>query len=62
MNGAEIMKYVVERASEPSTWRGAFFLLTAFGVTIQPELQDAILAAGLGLAGLVGVLTRDQAS
>lgn len=56
------MKYVIERAGEPSTWRGAFFLLTAFGVVVRPDMQEAIISAGLAVAGLVGVITKDKVS
>jgi len=52
--------YFLSRAKEPSTWRGAILFLTAIGVPIAPQLQEAIITAGLGLAGLVGVLTPDR--
>lgn len=50
--------YILERAKEPSTWRGLILFLTALGVPIAPELQTAIVSAGLGLAGLIGVVTK----
>jgi len=52
--------YIIERAREPSTWRGVILLLTAVGLPVAPELADAIVAAGLALAGLVGVLSADK--
>jgi hypothetical protein len=52
--------YFLDRIKEPSTWRGAILFLTAIGVPIVPELQTAIVAAGLGIAGLLGVLTADR--
>ena len=52
------MKYVLDRAREPSTWRGAALLLAAFGVQIAPEMQEAIIAAGVAVAGLIGVITK----
>lgn len=51
--------YLVQRLQEPSTWRGLILLLTAAGVSLEPALAEAIIATGLALAGLVGVLTRD---
>ena len=51
--------YLIDRAREPSTWRGVVLLLTAIGVPIAPELSEAIVSAGLGIAGLIGVLTAD---
>lgn len=54
------MKYVVNRLKEPSTWRGFFVLLAAFGVSVSPDLQDSLVAVGLAVAGLIGVLTPDK--
>jgi hypothetical protein len=53
-------KYLLDRMREPSTWRGAILFLTAIGVPIAPQLSEAIVSAGLGVAGLVGVLTPDR--
>lgn len=52
--------YILERAKEPSTWRGIILVLTAVGVPVAPALSDAIITFGLGLAGLVGVVTKDK--
>jgi len=51
-------QYILDRAKEPSTWRGAILFLTAIGVPVAPELQTAIVSAGLGIAGLIGVVTK----
>jgi hypothetical protein len=53
-------QYILDRAREPSTWRGAILFLTAIGVPIAPQVAEAIVTAGLGLAGLVGILTPDR--
>jgi len=53
-----MLNYLVSRLSEPSTWRGLSLLATALGVQIAPELQGAIVAAGIAVAGLVGVATK----
>jgi hypothetical protein len=53
-------QYILDRVREPSTWRGAILFLTAIGVPIAPQLADAIVTAGLGIAGLVGILTPDR--
>lgn len=50
--------YILDRAKEPSTWRGFILFLTAIGVPIAPELQVAIVSAGLGISGLIGVITK----
>jgi len=52
--------YLLARIREASTWRGAIFFATALGIPIAPALADAIITAGLALAGLVGVLIPDQ--
>jgi hypothetical protein len=52
--------YIFDRVKEPSTWRGAILFLTAIGVPIAPALSEAIITAGLGLVGLVGMLTSDN--
>lgn len=52
--------YILARAKEPSTWRGFILLLTALGVPLAPQLAEAIVTAGLGVAGLVGVVAPDK--
>lgn len=44
--------------SEASTWRGIIYILMAFGLNIAPELQEAIVSAGLGVAGILGVFFK----
>ena len=53
-------QYILDRAKEPSTWRGIIMLLTAIGVPIAPAMADAIVAAGLAIAGLIGVVSPDK--
>lgn len=48
--------------SQPSAWRGLLYIGTAAGIAINPALQDSIVAVGLALAGLVGVLVPDTAT
>jgi hypothetical protein len=52
--------YFLARAKEPSTWRGAMLFLTALGIPIAPQLAESIIAAGLAVAGLIGVITPDS--
>lgn len=51
--------YLLARAKEPSTWRGAILFLTALGLPIAPQLGEAIITVGLAVAGLVGVVAPD---
>jgi hypothetical protein len=50
--------YILDRAKEPSTWRGVMLFLTAIGVPIAPALADQIVAVGLAAAGLIGMVTK----
>ena len=54
------MDYFIERAKEPSTWRGLFLILGAIGVPVAPDLANEIMATAMSAAGLVGVLTADK--
>jgi hypothetical protein len=51
---------IVDRLSEPSTWRGLFMIATAVGVAVSPEMQNAIVALGMSIVGLIGVLTSSK--
>jgi hypothetical protein len=53
-------EYILARAKEPSSWRGLFLILTAIGVPVAPELAEAIITVGLGIAGLIGVAAPDK--
>jgi hypothetical protein len=50
------MNYWLARMREPSTWRGLIWVLTAMGVSISPELGERIIAVGMAVAGLIGML------
>lgn len=53
--------YLISRARERSTWLGLISLVTALGLVLSPEQQDAVIAAGMAAAGLIGTFTRDKA-
>lgn len=55
-----MIQYLLERAKEASTWRGVVLLATAAGVNVAPELANAVVTFGIGLAGLLGVITKDK--
>lgn len=46
--------YLLARLQEPSTWRGLVLIATACGAVLSPDQQDAIVAGGLLVAGLIG--------
>ena len=53
------MNFLRILAREPSTDRGAVWLLTAAGVALSPEQQTALLTGGMALAGLLGAFLPD---
>ncbi len=55
-----ILNIVLQRLSENSTWRGIILLATALGLKLDPELQNQILAAGLGLVGVINVIRKGK--
>ena len=54
----DIISFLFIRLSEPSTWRGLVWLITAFGVALSPDAKEAIAALGMALAGLIGVFVE----
>lgn len=56
-----MIAYIIDRLKEASTWRGIVALLTAAGMTISPEMVDKIVAAGLAVMGIIGMLFKDKA-
>lgn len=57
---AEFLRFLAERLREPSTWRGLVWVLTACGVALKPEQVDAIIVAGMAIAGVIGVFTTEK--
>jgi len=52
--------YLRARLLEPSTWRGLVLISTALGAVLTPEQQEAIVTAGLLVAGLIGAAFPDK--
>lgn len=55
-----MLDFILERGKEASTWRGLMALVTAVGIAVSPELGEAIVALGLAVIGILGVLTKDK--
>lgn len=53
------LKFLLARLSEASTYKGIALALTGLGLYITPELAAAITSIGLGVTGLIGILTAD---
>mgnify|MGYP003343975149 CR=1 FL=1 len=56
----KIIDIILNRLAENSTWRGLILVGTALGLKLDPELQNQILAAGLGLVGLINVIRKGK--
>jgi len=56
----KLIDAALERLSENSTWRGILLILTAVGLKLEPELQNAILAVGLSAVGLINVVRKGK--
>ena len=56
------MNWFLDRMKEQSTWRGIVLLVTAFGVKLDPERGEAIIALGLAIVGLINVIRKDRAT
>jgi len=50
--------YILDRLSENSTWRGLLLVATGLGVSLSPQHQEAIVAAGLGLTGAINIFRK----
>ncbi len=57
-----LMPYILARAAERSTWLGLVSLATGLGLALTPEEAQAIAAAGMAIAGLIAVFTKDRGS
>lgn len=55
-----VLRYVLGRADETSTWQGVVIILTACGIHIDPMQAQAIGIIGVGVAGLLGALLPDH--
>ena len=54
------MKYVSDLIRQPSTWRGIISVLTAFGIVLNPQQIESVIAAGMAINGLIGAFINDN--
>ena len=54
------IEWIKARLSEPSTYRGLTWLLTAVGITVNPPLAAAIAAIGMAAVGLIDAVKKDE--
>ena len=55
-----VFRTILNYLNQPSTYKGLFALLAAFGVVMSPELSNAIIACALGIIGLVDVIVNEH--
>lgn len=53
-------RWFLARARERSTWVGAVAVVSAMGISVNPDLMQQIVTVGMALAGLVSTLTKDN--
>lgn len=51
---------ILNYLTQESTWTGLLAIITAFGVTIYPELSQAIVTCALGIFGLIKVIVNER--
>lgn len=52
----KMLQYISDRMAERSTYQGLILLLGAVGVTLRPDMQDAVISVGIAVGGLLHVL------
>ncbi len=57
----DFLHFIVDRCKERSTWLGIVSIVTAVGVVMNSEQQQAIVAVGVAIAGAISAFTKDPA-
>lgn len=55
-----IMNTLLEYLKQASTWRGIIAVVSAFGVSVSPELATEIIASGVGIIGMIEVIRNEH--
>lgn len=56
----KIIQFILDRLKEKSTWLGITGLLSAVGVTLNPEQTAAISTAGVAIASAILAFTKED--
>jgi hypothetical protein len=56
----KLLDYILARAKEPSTYKGALALAAALGLKLDPEQSTAIVSAILAALGVWEVFRREK--
>jgi hypothetical protein len=54
------MDYIIERAKEPSTWRGLALFAGAVGLHIAPDAMPAIGTAVSALISVIEIFRKEK--
>lgn len=57
-----MFKWLKERLVEPSTYQGIAAVAGAIGVSISPELFEAIASTAVAVIGLIQIIKKEKAS
>ena len=55
-----LFRWVTERLTEPSTWRGLTLLGTAAGVYVSPQMIETMVAVGGGIYSMILLVKKDS--
>lgn len=58
----KFLGFVLNRAYERSTWLGIVSIATALGLTLTELQSEAVIAAGMSIAGVIAAFTGDSKS
>ena len=56
----KILDVMLNYLTQESTYVGITAILTAVGITLKPELAQAIVTCALGVFGLIKVIVNDR--
>jgi hypothetical protein len=56
----QMLKYMTARAAERSTWLGLTSVATALGLLLSSEQTEAVISAGMAVAGLIAAFSQDK--
>lgn len=54
------MKQIINRLKERSTWLGVTAVISAVGIELAPEIKEQIIVIGIGIAGIISIITKDM--
>lgn len=55
-----MLEWLIARLKEPTTYLGITTIITAAGVTLAPELKEAIVTAGVAVGGMIAILLKEK--